>query len=192
MSAVYEAHAIKFLDNGIRRMQNVYNRKRELYQDLTKTLNYNSNNQVIGKQEIDMEYHTLVHELAANLSVIPVKHLKNPTLRRQVQRLSKLQLYGLKKHEYDHATQLLNLMQSFVNSPPPCDKTEAPEPICTKAMVPDIIGVVRSIHKDNYDTLGYYWHKWRQLLNQDDKAKTAFIDYVRLFRKAAEYNGRWW
>ncbi|KAI9576672.1 hypothetical protein GQX74_010654 [Glossina fuscipes] len=76
------------------------------------------------KQEIDNDYHSLVHELALNLSVIPPQQLKNATLRRQVQRLSKLKLYGLDKADLEKAKEILHTMQSFQTSRLICDCTQ--------------------------------------------------------------------
>ena len=182
-SAIYEAHATKSLEMAIKRMQTIYNRKRELFYSLTQGRGYNVN-QAPYKQEIDREYHNLVYELAGNLSVIPVQQLKNSTIRRQVQRLSKLQLYGLGKRDFEHAKELLHTMQTFITSRLVCVQQD-----CSQmwAMVPTIISHI--VRTRNYMDLEYQWIKWRQALSERDLGKSTFIDFVRLLRVAATYNG---
>lgn len=182
-SAIYEAHATKALDTAIKRMQTIYNRKRELFYSLTQGRGYNVNQAPI-KQEIDRDYHNLVYELAGNLSVIPVQQLKNPTLRRQVQRLSKLQLYGLGRRDFEKAKELLHTMQTFITSRLVCVQQD-----CSQmwAMVPTIVGHI--VRTKNYMDLEYQWIKWRQALAERDLGKSTFIDFVRLLRVAATYNG---
>lgn len=182
-SAIYEAHATKALDTAIKRMQTIYNRKRELFYSLTQGRGYNVN-QAPYKHEIDREYHNLVYELAGNLSVIPVQQLKDATIRRQVQRLSKLQLYGLGKRDFEHAKELLHTMQTFITSRLVCIQQD-----CSQmwAMVPTIVSHI--VRTRNYMDLEYQWIKWRQALAERDLGKSTFIDFVRLLRVAATYNG---
>ncbi|KAM7344704.1 ance-5 isoform 1-T2 [Cochliomyia hominivorax] len=182
-SAVYEAHAIKALETAIKRMQTIYNRKRELFYSLTQGRGYNVNQAPI-KQEIDKDYHNLVYELAGNLSVIPVQQLKNATLRRQVQRLSKLQLYGLGRKDFERAKELLHTMQTFITSRLVCVQQDCSQMV---AMVPTIVGHI--LRTKNYRELEYQWIKWRQALSERDLGKSTFIDFVRLLRIAATYNG---
>uniref|UniRef100_A0A1A9WP80 Angiotensin-converting enzyme n=1 Tax=Glossina brevipalpis TaxID=37001 RepID=A0A1A9WP80_9MUSC len=182
-AGIYEAHATEALLVAAKRMQHIYNRKREIFHSLTHGRGYNLMQQGPIRQEIDNEYHSLVHELASNLSVIPVQQLKNVTLRRQVQRLSKLQLYGLDKRDLEHAKEMLHTMQSFQTSRLVCVDD------CTQmvAMIPTI--KTQAIRTKNLKDLEYYWLKWRQVIGEDDLAKSSFIDFVRYLRIAATYNG---
>lgn len=183
-SDVYEAHASQALNIAIKRMQAIYNRKRELFYSLTQGRAYNVNQAPI-KQEIDKEYRIMAYELAGNLSVIPVQQLQNATLRRQVQRLSKLQLYGLGKRDFEQAKELLHTMQTFITSRLVCMEKD-----CQPAleMIPTIKNKVMRTRK--YIDLENYWLKWRQTLAERDMAKSTFIDFVRLLRVAATYNGK--
>ncbi|KAL9913519.1 angiotensin-converting enzyme-related protein [Glossina fuscipes] len=182
-TGIYETHAKEALLVAAKRMQHVYNRKREIFHSLTQGRGYNLMQQGPIKQEIDNDYHSLVHELALNLSVIPVQQLKNATLRRQVQRLSKLQLYGLDKADLEQAKEMLHTMQSFQTSRLICVDD------CTQmiAMIPTIKTQV--IRTKNLKDLEYYWLKWRQVIGENDLAKSTFIDFVRYLRIAATYNG---
>uniref|UniRef100_A0A1A9V9W6 Angiotensin-converting enzyme n=1 Tax=Glossina austeni TaxID=7395 RepID=A0A1A9V9W6_GLOAU len=182
-AGIYETHAREALLVAAKRMQHIYNRKRDIFHSLTQGRGYSLMQQGPIKQEIDNDYHSLVHELALNLSVIPVQQLKNATLRRQVQRLSKLQLYGLDKADLEQAKEMLHTMQSFQTSRLICVDD------CTQmvAMIPTIKTQV--IRTKNLKDLEYYWLKWRQVIGENDLAKSSFIDFVRYLRIAATYNG---
>lgn len=189
-SAVYEAHARHFLQIGQKGMELIYNHKRDLFHGLTKKrISFSDINQAIVQREIDNDYHDLVRELAANLSVIPVQQLKNMTLRRQVQRLSKLQLHGLNKHDYERSKTLLSTMHTFITTPMVCQNDCSSPSDKMVAMEPTIRSLVE--HNKNKDTLYFYWLKWRHALSKEDNmAQDAFLEYVDLWRKAAAYNGK--
>lgn len=55
------------------------------------------------------------------------------------------------------------------------------------SMVPSILNHV--VRTKNLADLEYFWREWRSVLADRDRAKSAFISYVRLLRLAAYYNG---
>ncbi|XP_075166824.1 ance-5 isoform X2 [Haematobia irritans] len=188
-SAVYEAHAQHYLDIAQKSMEHIYQQKRDLFHGLTKKrVSISELNQAIVQRDIDNDYHNLVYELAANLSVIPVQQLRNVTLRRQVQRLAKLQLHGLNKHDYERSKTLLRNIQSFITSPMVCQNDCSSPSDKMVAMEPTIRQIIE--HNKNKDSLYFYWLKWRHALTKDNNlAQETFLEYVDLWRRAAAYNG---
>ncbi|XP_061394132.1 angiotensin-converting enzyme-like [Musca vetustissima] len=188
-SEVYEAHARHYLEIAEKGFAHIYNRRRDLFHGLTKKrVSISEINQANVQHEIDNEYYQLVYELASNLSVIPVKQLKNETLRRQVQRLSKLQLHGLNRHDYERSKALLRVIQSFITSPLVCQNDCKSATDKNVAFEPTIKSFIE--HNKNKDHLYFYWLKWRHALNKDANwAQDTFLEYVDLWRKAAAYNG---
>ncbi|XP_059225077.1 angiotensin-converting enzyme [Stomoxys calcitrans] len=186
-SAIYAAHAQTYLDRAQIVMEGIYNKKRELFHNMTKKrVSISDIDHAIVQRAIDNGYYKLVYELAANLSVVPVQKLANATLRRQVQRLSKLQLYGLNRQDYEHSKTLLRTIQSFITTPLVC-QNECNSPADKMAMEPTIKAIVE--HNKNKDVLYIYWQKWRQALKKDNVAQESFVEYVDLWRRAAAYNG---
>ncbi|XP_037941813.1 angiotensin-converting enzyme-related protein-like [Teleopsis dalmanni] len=183
----YEYHATNILDDATKRMQKIWTVRHDIFVNLAKGRGYNLINQAPIKHEIDNAYRNLVYELAANLSVIPVTQLKNHTLQRQVQRLSKLQLFGLRKTDYEEAKDMLRIMNGFLTAHMVCHVQHVKD--CSKpvAMVPTILHHLARTKR--LVELDYYWRMWRKAVNEQDLAKSTFINYVRLFRIAASYNG---
>ncbi|XP_037942228.1 uncharacterized protein LOC119675113 [Teleopsis dalmanni] len=184
----YEYHATNILDDATKRMQKIWTVRHDIFVNLAKGRGYNLINQAPIKHEIDNAYRNLVYELAANLSVIPVTQLKNHTLQRQVQRLSKLQLFGLRKTDYEEAKDMLRIMNGFLTAHMVCHVQHVKD--CSKpvAMVPTILHHLARTKR--LVELDYYWRMWRKAVNEQDLAKSTFINYVRLFRIAASYNGK--
>ncbi|XP_053965170.1 angiotensin-converting enzyme-like [Anastrepha ludens] len=184
-AAIYEAHANQFLDKASARMQSIWTRRRNSFFSLTtKGRGYNAINQAPIKQEIENDYRHLVYSLAMNLSTIPVMQLSDPILRRRVKRLAKLQLYGLTDEDYEEAKDLLHTMQTFITSRMVCSLDDCQQ---TVSMVPTILNHV--VRTKNLGDLEYFWRQWRSVLAEHDRAKSAFISYVRKLRLAASYNG---
>ncbi|XP_049309404.1 angiotensin-converting enzyme [Bactrocera dorsalis] len=184
-AAVYEAHANQYLDWASTRMQGIWARRRSSFLNLTtKGRGYNAINQAPIKQEIENDYRHLVYALAMNLSTIPVMQLKDPVLRRRVRRLAKLQLYGLPDKDYEEAKDLLHTMQTFITSRMVCSLGDCQQ---TVAMVPAIVN--HAMRTKSLADLEYFWRVWRSVLADRNRAKSAFISYVRMLRLAASYNG---
>ncbi|XP_036331774.1 angiotensin-converting enzyme-like isoform X2 [Rhagoletis pomonella] len=184
-AATYEAHAKQYLEKASARMQSIWTRRRNSFFSLTtKGRGYNAINQAPIKQEIENDYRHLVYSLAMNLSTIPVMQLSDPILRRRVRRLAKLQLYGLTDEDYEEAKDLLHTMQTFVTTRMVCSLGDCQQ---TVAMVPTILN--HAVRTKSLADLEYFWRQWRSVLADRDRAKSAFISYVRLLRLAASYNG---
>ncbi|XP_001360255.4 angiotensin-converting enzyme [Drosophila pseudoobscura] len=185
-SANYEASTREILDIATGRMQTIWNMKQRIFLQLTSKGKSPLGGQAPSKQEVEMETYHLMYELAANLSVVPVKELEDPLLRRRVQRLSKLQLQGLRPRNYEQAKDLMRAMRNFVSGPLVCTFEE-----CTTrrplAMYPHIVN--KNMRAKHYEDLVLNWFSWRRAINDKDTAKSTFIDYVRLLRIAATYNG---
>lgn len=55
------------------------------------------------------------------------------------------------------------------------------------AMVPAIVN--HAMRTKSLADLEYFWREWRSVLADRNRAKSAFISYVRMLRLAASYNG---
>lgn len=181
----YEKRVTEILNNAEERMQQIYARKQEIFYSLTQGHSYDSNHRGSFMQDIDDDYHQLSFELAGNLSEISIVKVRDPIQKRQIERLCKLQLHGLDANDYKESRKLLQIMQNFVT-----DRTICMDD-CTQMLPlqPNIFShIVRT--KSLHD-LDYFWLQWRQqLADHDQLAKSSFIDYVRLWRKAAAANGK--
>ncbi|EDW72402.1 uncharacterized protein Dwil_GK20737 [Drosophila willistoni] len=182
----YEAKTQRILDRATQRIRSIYDMKRRIFLQLTLKGKSPLGGQAPSKLEVEMETYRLLYEVAANLSVVPVEQLSDPLMRRRVQRLSKLQLQGLRPADYEQAKDLLRTMHNFVNGPLVCpgEDCSARKPL---AMYPQIMNM--NMRTKNYKDLLENWVNWRRTINDKITAKNTFIDYVRLLRIAATYNG---
>lgn len=183
----YEKATRDILDVASQRMRTIWDMKRRIFLQLTaKGKSPLGAGQAPSKQEVEMETYRLMYELAANLSVVPVQELRDPLLQRRVQRLAKLQLQGLKPEAYEQSKDLLRTMQSFISSQLVCTHDD-----CTArralSMYPQIYNL--NMRTKRYEDLQFTWYSWRKEINLNEDAKTTFIEYVRLLRIAATYNG---
>lgn len=176
------------INTATQRMQSIYNRKREIFLSMTKLKSSNIIAHAPLKQEIENDYRHLVYELAHNLSTIPIREIQDPMLQRQVQRLSKLQLHGLTDSDYEEAKKIQHSFQVFVTSPLVCNASHTDD--CHRVGMPGI--TANSMRSRVLNDLKYYWKKWRDEIGYKDRAKTNFINYVRLLRTAAMYNGEFY
>ncbi|XP_030381604.1 angiotensin-converting enzyme [Scaptodrosophila lebanonensis] len=184
----YEEYAKNTLEFATQRMRNIWSRRRDIFLSLTvKGRPYSAVNQAPLKQEIELDNYRLAYELAANLSVVPVRQLQDPLLRRRVQRLSKLQLHGLRRSDFDQSRELLHTMQTFISGRSVCHAHHQDDCQQSLAMYPHIMN--QAVRSQRVEELEYYWLKWRMAINDKNTAKATFIDYVRLLRIAATYNG---
>ncbi|XP_030560434.1 angiotensin-converting enzyme [Drosophila novamexicana] len=185
-SARYEESTLRILDVATERMRGIWDMRRRIFLQLTSKGKSPLGGQAPSKQEVETETYKLAYELAANLSVVPVEQLRDPQLRRRVQRLAKLQLQGLRPADYEQAKDLLRAMQNFISGSLVCthDDCSARRPL---AMYPQIYN--QNMRSKSYDDLKLNWYSWRSAINDKDTAKSTFIDYVRLLRIAATYNG---
>lgn len=181
---LYEKGVVEILKGAEERMQQIYARKREIFYSLTQGHSYDSNHRGSFMQDIDLDEQQLLFELAGNLSDIPVAKIRDGSRRRQVQRLAKLQLQGLQAQDYKESRKLLHTMQAFLTDRIVCmDECSQLLPLQPKI----ISHIVRT---KNLHDLNYFWLQWRQqLAERDQVAKSSFVDYVRLWRKAAAANG---
>lgn len=182
----YEQAALRILDVGTQRMRTIWDMRRRIFLQLTAKGKSPLGGQAPSKQEVEMETYRLMYELAANLSVIPVQQLHDPLLQRRVQRLSKLQLQGLQPEAYEQSKDLLRTMQNFISGALVCahEDCSVRRPM---AMYPQMYN--HNMRTKRYDDLRFTWTNWRKAINENDVAKTTFIEYVRLLRIAATYNG---
>lgn len=182
----YEASTQRILDMATQRMLRIWDMRRRIFLQLTSKGKSPLGGQAPSKQEVETETYKLAYELAANLSVVPVEQLRDPLLRRRVQRLAKLQLQGLKPDNYEQAKDLLRAMQNFISGALVCsnDDCSARRPL---AMYPQLYN--QNMHTKLYEDLKLNWFNWRTAINDKDTARSTFIDYVRLLRIAATYNG---
>lgn len=180
----YEKHVADILNNAEDHMQQIYARKREIFYSLTQGHSYDSNHRGSFMEDIDDDYQQLVFELAANLSEIPIAKIRDPIQKRQIERLCKLQLHGLEAKDYKESRKLLQTMQNFVTDRIICiDDCNQMLPL-----QPNILSHI--VRTKSLNDLDYFWLQWRQqLADRDQLAKSSFIDYVRLWRKAAAANG---
>ncbi|EDW08251.2 angiotensin-converting enzyme [Drosophila mojavensis] len=185
-SSQYEESTQRILDVATQRMRVIWDMRRRIFLQLTSKGKSPLGGQAPSKQEVETETYKLLHELAANLSVVPVEQLRDPLLRRRVQRLAKLQLHGLRPDDYEQAKDLLRTMQNFISGALVCtsDDCSARRPL---AMYPQLYNL--NMHTRVYEDLKTNWFYWRIAINDKDTARSTFIDYVRLLRIAATYNG---
>lgn len=185
-SSQYEESTQRILDVATQRMRVIWDMRRRIFLQLTSKGKSPLGGQAPSKQEVDTETYKLLHELAANLSVVPVEQLRDPLLRRRVQRLAKLQLHGLRPNDYEQAKDLLRAMQNFISGALVCSSEDCltRRPL---AMYPQLYNL--NMHTKVYNDLKVNWFRWRSTINDKDTARSTFIDYVRLLRIAATYNG---
>ncbi|KAH8309653.1 hypothetical protein KR059_012861, partial [Drosophila kikkawai] len=186
--AGYEQATQQILKKATDRMHLIWHMKRRIFLQLTaKGKSPLTGGQALsGKMEVEADTYRLMYDLAANLSRVPVALLGDPLLRRRVQRLAKLQLQGLKPKDYEQAKDLLRTTHNFVSGQIVC-----PQEDCSVrgplAMYPQIVN--KNMRSKLYEELLVSWFSWRKTINEKELAKSTFIDYVRLLRIAATYNG---
>lgn len=187
-TAGYEQATQQILKQASERMHHIWQMKRRIFLQLTaKGKSPLTGGQALsGKQEVEADTYRLMYELAANLSVVPVALLEDPLLRRRVQRMAKLQLQGLRPKDYEQAKDLLRTTHNFVNGQIVCPQEDcsARGPL---AMYPQLWN--KNMRTKLYEDLVHNWFNWRKAINDKELAKTTFIEYVRLLRIAATYNG---
>ncbi|KAI8039805.1 angiotensin-converting enzyme [Drosophila gunungcola] len=186
-TAGYELATNQILDSATSRMRSVWGLQRTIFLQLTAKGKSPLGGQVLNnKQDVEAKTYRLLYELAANLSVVPVAQLDDPLLRRRVQRMAKLQLQGLRPKDYEQAKDLLRQTHSFVSGSLVCphEDCSAHGPL---AMYPQIVN--KNMRTKLYEDLFINWFAWRKAINEKETAKSTFIDYVRLLRIAATYNG---
>ncbi|ALC41434.1 Ance-5 [Drosophila busckii] len=184
-TASYEQSTLRILNVASQRMHSIWDMHKRMFLQLT-----SKGKSPLGpaptKQDVDLETYKLFYELAANLSVVPVEQLRDAKLQRRVQRLSKLQLRGLRFSDYELAKEQLRSMQTFVSGQLVCTHEE-----CTSrkplAMYPHIYN--QNMRSKRWEELRFNWYTWRNAINDKDTARNTFIEYVRLLRVAATYNG---
>ncbi|KAM8711357.1 hypothetical protein ACLKA7_000491 [Drosophila subpalustris] len=182
----YEESTLRILDVATQRMRSIWEMRKRIFLQLTSKGKSPLGGQAPSKQEVEMETYRLVYELAANLSVVPVEQLRDPKLRRRVQRLAKLQLQGLRPENYEQSKDLLRAMQNFISGSLVCTHEDCStrRPM---AMYPQLYN--QNMRTKRYEDLKFNWFTWRSTINDKDTARSTFIDYVRLLRMAATYNG---
>ncbi|XP_034107073.1 angiotensin-converting enzyme [Drosophila albomicans] len=185
-SAEYEASTRRILDVATQRMRGIWEMRKRIFLQLTSKGKSTLGGQAPSKQEVDIETYKLAYELAANLSVVSVEQLHDPKLRRRVQRLAKLQLQGLRPNDYEQSKDLLRAMQNFISGHMICNAEDCANRKPT-SMYPQLYN--QNMRLKRYEDLRGNWYSWRNTINDKDTAKSTFIDYVRLLRIAATYNG---
>jgi len=185
-TANYEESTLRILDVATQRMRSIWEMRKRIFLQLTSKGKSPLGGQAPSKHEVEMETYRLVYELAANLSVVPVEQLRDPKLRRRVQRLAKLQLQGLRPEDYEQSKDLLRAMQNFITGSMVCTHEDCSARRPT-AMYPQLYN--QNMRSKRYEDLKFNWFSWRKAINDKDTAKKTFIDYVRLMRIAATYNG---
>ncbi|XP_017096758.2 angiotensin-converting enzyme [Drosophila bipectinata] len=183
----YEQTTKQILDKATARMRTIWDLKRRIFLQLTAKGKSPLGGQALnGKQEVESETYRLQYELAANLSVVPVAELNDPLLRRRVQRMAKLQLQGLRPKDYEQAKDLLRQTHNFVSGALVCplEDCSARGPMSMDQQI-----VAKNRRTKLYDDLLINWYAWRKAINEKETAKSTFIDFVRLLRIAATYNG---
>lgn len=178
----YEAMAMELVENASIRMQTHWMRLRDIF--LTSNRKFIQVNHAPAMNDIQLSYRRFSNQLAYNLSVIPLRELKNDVLRRQVKILGKLQLSGLEDDDYEKAMNILRTMRGFGTNRLVCHYYTDD---CST-----MVAQIPHIHDDtaksrNLDEMEYYWTSWRKEISE--LARVSFIEYTYLFRKAAALNG---
>jgi len=185
-TANYEESTLRILDVATQRMRSIWEMRKRIFLQLTSKGKSPLGGQAPSKHEVEMETYRLVYELAANLSVVPVEQLRDPKLRRRVQRLAKLQLQGLRPEDYEQSKDLLRTMKNFITGFMVCTHEDCSTRRPT-AMYPQLYN--QNMRSKRYEDLKFNWFSLRKAINDKETAKKTFIDYVRLMRIAATYKG---
>lgn len=180
----YEARAQELVDKANVFMNEHYMKHRDLFLTSNRKFHHlNSGTPQIN--EIQNNYRIFTNELAYNLSIIPLADIKNDILQRQVKILGKLQLNGLEHDDYDKSQQILKAMLALGTTKNVCH-FRRPSDVCDRVaympLIHDVVSKSRVLEE-----LNYYWTNWRSEIAIE--ARTRFVEFVYLFRKAAAYNG---